>query len=78
MSTQEQRNAHMKTLAGLIDNSLGTIYEVPMGFMLISTPKDASAGNVCDYIGNVSRETSIEWLRETADRLERNETHAAG
>ncbi len=59
----------LQVIAQVLNDTLPKIYGVQMGFFLVVTPYDTEKP-VCDYIGNAHREDAIEWLRETADRLE--------
>ncbi len=70
MTIQEET---LRQLAQKIDDVLEMAYEQKMGFFLTVAPFNADAG-ISDYIGNSDRETAIKWMRETADRLEKNQT----
>lgn len=71
MSTPE-RAAEMRRLANIIEKRLNRIYGVKMGFFITLSPMDNSSP-IADYIGNVQRESAVEWMRETIGRFERDE-----
>lgn len=62
----------LRIIADSIAEILPKIYGQEMGFFLCVTPLNEKDG-IADYIANCVREDGIEWLRETADRLENNE-----
>ena len=68
-----QQEAQMRELAKVIEKKLKRMYGVKMSFLLVTQPY-GEGDKVSDYIGNLARESGIGVLRETADRLERNET----
>jgi hypothetical protein len=68
-----QQEKKMRDIARLLEKKLKQAYGVKMSFLLVTQPYGES-DKVSDYIGNLARESGIGVLRETADRLERNET----
>jgi len=68
-----QQEENLRKLAKAIDDTLTEDYNQRMGFFIVVAPFEEGEG-ISDYIGNASREESIRWMRETADRLERNQT----
>jgi len=62
----------LRALAEGISEVLPKIYKKEMGFMLVVSPFGEDSP-IADYIGNCKREDGIEWLRETADRLEQGQ-----
>jgi len=72
MATMAQER-ELREVAKIIKKKLKRIYGVDMGFFLNVTPMGEQEG-IADYISNVERETSIEWMKETIGRFERNET----
>ncbi|MDO6426208.1 hypothetical protein Q4489_04250 [Thalassotalea sp. 1_MG-2023] len=72
MSTPRQE-ACMRKVAQGINEALEITYGQKMGFVLVATPFNESNA-ISDYIGNIDRENVIELMRETADRLEQNQT----
>lgn len=70
----ETQEKGLKLLAEVISDFTDSLYDQKMGFFLCVTPLDGSSEGVADYIANCEREDGIKWLRETADRLERNES----
>lgn len=73
------RRAEMEELARIIDDSLRLIYGEPMAFIVLTGPMEGSdlirpdGAARCDYIGNCDRESSIEWMEETAGRFKGGE-----
>lgn len=71
MATEKELD--LREIAIILEKELEYSYGEPMGFILLVTPW--STGNsVCDYISNGNRNNCIDWLKETAQRLENNET----
>jgi hypothetical protein len=68
-----QQEKKMRDIARLLEKKLKQAYGVKMSFLLVTQPY-GEGDKVSDYIGNLARESGIGVLRETADRLERNET----
>lgn len=68
-----QQEKRMRDLARLLEKKLKQAYGVEMSFLLVTQPY-GEGEKVSDYIGNLARESGIGVLRETADRLERNQT----
>ena len=66
----------LREIANALSDILPEVYGEEMGFMVLIAPMN-NPGGLSDYIGNASRETSIKWLRETAERLEANQDIAA-
>ncbi len=69
MSTPEEAEM-LRGLGRFISEVVSQIYEQEMGFFLCVGPMGNNPDAIADYIGNIRRDTGIEWLRETADRLE--------
>lgn len=72
MSNQTQEEG-LRIVANVIGDFIDKLYQQPMGFFICVTPLNSDEG-VSDYIANCEREDGIKWLRETADRIERNES----
>ncbi len=72
MGTPAQEDC-MRSLAQGVEEGLEMIYGKKMGFVLVATPFNQS-NSISDYIGNVDRKNVIELMRQTADRLEKNQT----
>lgn len=72
MSTPKQEEC-MRALAQGISDGLTVIYGEKMGFVLVATPFNESNA-ISDYIGNIDRKNVVDLMRETADRLEKNQT----
>jgi hypothetical protein len=69
MSNQEEG---LRVIAGMLDEILLQVYGQKMGFFLVTTPFDTDDA-IADYIGNAERKESVEWMKETIDRLEKQE-----
>ena len=67
------REQGMRDLAKGIEDRITTIYGQKMGFFLCLSPFD-SKSRIADYISNSERETVIEWMKETIQRFENNES----
>jgi len=76
MATMDQEE-DLRQIADALTIVLRTIYQEPMGFFLCISPQNERGENVADYIANCDRESGIEWLRDTADRLEGNQSIGA-
>ena len=63
----------LKGVAKAMDEILEDIYGVRMGFALMVYPF-GNEDRAADYISNGDRGCMIKALRETADKIERNET----
>ncbi len=61
----------MRALATALSELLNEEYGKKMGFFLVVGPE--GTGGVSDYIGNITRGTGIEWMKETIERLEKNQ-----
>lgn len=68
-----KQERHLRILADVIDETLGKMYSQKMGFLIVVTPFGSGDSAVSDYIGNIARDSAIEVLRESADRLEKNQ-----
>ena len=68
-----QEEQLLRELAGIVSTILSDGYKQEMAFMLVATPFGLDNNSVSDYIGNMARGSSIELLRELADRLEKNQ-----
>lgn len=62
----------MRKLAKATEEYLNGLYGEKMGFFICVSPYTYDSG-VADYVSNTDRRDAIEWLRETADRLEQNQ-----
>lgn len=71
------REAKLKELAALINTALNKIYGEKMAFFLCVSPIDDTK-DTADYIGSATRETAIDWMKETVERFEKNQTIPAG
>ncbi len=69
MSNQEEG---LRVIAKMLDEVLEQVYGQKMGFILVTTPFDTDDA-IADFIGNAERKDSIEWMKETVDRLEKQE-----
>lgn len=78
MSTHTQAEG-LQVIAEAINEALAKLYGEPMGFFLCvaNFSNDGEEGR-SDYICNSQRESAIKWLRETADRLEKQEIDPPG
>lgn len=72
MATLVQEDV-MRSLAQGVEEGLEMIYGKKTGFVLVVTPFNES-NSVSDYIGNIDRTNTIELMRQTAERLEKNQT----
>jgi hypothetical protein len=72
MATLKQEEL-MRAVAQGVGEALEMVYGQKMGFVLVATPFDES-NTISDYIGNIDRKNTIELMRQTADRLEKNQT----
>lgn len=68
-------NAHqeeiMRYLANNLDEILEDMYGERMSFILLVAPfSEDNESKVADYVGNSSRETAIEFMKETIQRFE--------
>lgn len=66
-----EREKAIRIVASRVDADLKEIYGARMGFFLCVAPYDKT-DQPADYISSTTRETGIQWLRETADILEKN------
>jgi hypothetical protein len=62
----------LNIIAQQIDNALESAYGQKMGFFLCVTPI-SEGENVANYVSNMERESGINMLFETAERLKANE-----
>lgn len=62
----------MRSVAKGVNEALEMIYGQKMGFVIVTTPFNES-NSVSDYIGNIERSDVVELMRETAERLEKNQ-----
>ena len=67
------QESSLREVAKILDEVLKDIYGKNMSFLIVTQPFGEAVG-VSDYIGNMTRESSIEVLRGLADRLEKNQT----
>ena len=65
-----KKDKYMEMLASAISHSLDQTYDRSMGFALLVFDFESDQA---DYISNSKRENMVQALRETADRIERNE-----
>lgn len=72
MATLKQEH-ELREVAKILTKKLRRAYGEDMGFFLVVTPFKQNEP-VSDYISNIHRESGIAVLRDTADRLETNET----
>lgn len=68
-----QQEEFLRKLAAITEEALSEAYGQKMSFMLVISPF-GEGDKISDYIGNLQRKGSIEILRTTADRLEKNQT----
>ncbi len=73
--SEDIQQTFTRELAGSISDKLNNFYQQDMGFFLVIATKTGGEDRA-NYMSNVARGTGIEWLRETADRLEANEVKA--
>jgi hypothetical protein len=62
----------LKDIGRALSEVLSELYGQEMGYLLVVSPLNTPMP-VADYISNADRESGIEWLRETADRLDANQ-----
>lgn len=67
----KKHKTYLEILAGAISESLDESYEKHMGFALLVFDFNS---DMADYISNSERDNMVQALRETADRIEKNET----
>jgi len=60
----------LDAIAHVIEKSSAQFYNQPMGFALIIFPFNDL---LSDYVSNAQRDDMIKVLRETADRIEKND-----
>lgn len=66
----KEHNEYLEILAKAISESLDQSYKRHIGFALIVFDFNSKTA---DYISNSERNNMVEALRETADRIEKNE-----
>lgn len=65
----------LRDIAKAAVESLNILYGQKMGFLILAAPfGDGEEQGVGDYIGNTTRESAIKLMRETANRLDNNDT----
>lgn len=77
MANRKQEEG-LRIAANMLEEFLEAIYAEKMGFSLIVFPQGENDEAVADYIANCHRGDMIDFLRSTADRLEKNQDIPAG
>lgn len=62
----------MQGFCSIMSEVLNEIYGQKMAFFCCVAPF-RDEGGIADYVSNASRQTAIDWMRETAKRLENKE-----
>ena len=70
---ENERLKRIREIAAFLNEELAEIYDCDMGFFLNIGPMEAEGAGVADYVSNCTRETAIEWMKETIQRFENNE-----